>query len=274
MKLDDYTIKIVLVIILLLAIVITPFYIKSKYPLLFPENKPSILVIDVNGEIISTAFPGMDNSNYFNDSLIVSSTDIVKILQHYENDDSIKAFILEIDSNGGGNSGADELRRQIYMMDKPVVSVIHDQALSAGYWVAVATKRIYANALSNIADLGIVFLHYYEDKEGDLRLCEIPSAKYKNMYLDDCQGVDPKDEDMIRKYLAINHASMVEDIAYFRNLSVPFVKNVSDGTIFKGVEAVNNGLIDEIGDTEDAVKWLEKQLGMDLKIVYLKEIEN
>ena len=64
----------------------------------------------------------------------------------------------------------------------------------------------------------------------------------------------------------------VEEVAQNRNMSLEVVANLSDGSIYKGKEALENGLIDELGDLTDAVKWLENKEGTKLKVVYLREL--
>ena len=234
-----------------------------------------VLVINVHGEVIST-----DGSNPYlgvimNESgLKASATEIVKILQKYEKDENVKAFILDIDSNGGDGIGQEELEKQFSLMKKPVVSVIRDKALSSGYYVASTTNRIFASELSNVADIGHTTIMEYSKDKINYKKCHISSSDFKRMYYDDCEGFENtqayKEEKNNLIYLT---EIMAIKIAHHRNLSVNHVMNLADGTIFTGIGALKLGLIDQIGDAYDAKNWLEKQLGMKLDLVYFREIQ-
>lgn len=245
----------------------------------FTNEKPAVLVIDMTGELTTDTFGGL-YSNYTLEEKpgpTSSSTKIVNALQQYENDDHIKAFIIEIDSNGGSGIGEEEIALQIWRMKKPVVAVVRDQALSAGYYVASSTERIYANELSNIGDIGILKVYDFIDKTtNEPNVCYVPSVKYKNIYSNDCSnfGMNLTEYKSIIRALKYNHDTMVYEIAHFRNLSYGYTSLLADGSIYRGREALNNGLIDEIGDTKNATEWLEKQLGTELEIVYLREIKD
>ena len=238
----------------------------------FPKEKPSVLLIDINGELMSKTIPGLYDLDGDNSSLTVSSTDIVNALQEYELDNRYKAFILEIDSNGGNWDAGLEVIQQIYRMKKPVIAVVKDQALSTGYYIAAGTKKIYANKLSHIADIGILRIEPYKDNLGKWRVCKITSVPYKSIFYDDCPGLDPRIlmEDKI--VLSSMHDKFVYELSVLRNKSWEEMDKYADGNLYRGTAALQYGLIDEIGDSQDAVKWLEKEFGMKLELVYLREI--
>ena len=241
----------------------------------FKVNGPSVLVIDVHGEIVDSIDPNSPNSDFWErDSTVkVSTIEISKIIKKYEKDDNIKAFILDIDSNGGGGEPLYDLIKQIRNMDKPVVSVIRDQALSGGYYIASATDRIFANELSNIADIGYITVIDYSKDNVSYKKCFVSSSEYKAMYYDDCEGFERTEVYKTTKNGLIESTKiMAREIATFRNLPEAHVQKLADGTIFTGIGALKLGLIDEIGGVHDAVDWLEDDLGMGLDILYYREM--
>jgi protease IV len=245
------------------------------YQSFIEKQKPLVLVIDMYGELYSSAYPELYEGLYLEEMSkkeLVSSTEIVKILKKCENDADIKAVILHIDMNGGDQVAQAELVEQIRLSKKPVVAVISGSALSSGYYVAAATGRIFANELSNVADIGVMMLTDYTDKNGHLRICQMSSSEYKKMYLDDCPGIDPRiyQQGTIDSYYKTRQMAM--EIAAFRNLSEQHALNVADGLIFAGVGALKLGLIDEIGGIQEANEWLEKAVKTKLKIVYYGEL--
>jgi protease IV len=243
--------------------------------MLFGGQNPSVLVIDVHGEIASEHLDYYRTDFWGYSTNKVSGEKITNILRQYENDKDIKAFILDIDSNGGDGFGQEVLVEQIRSMKKPVVSVVRDQALSSGYYVASATKWIFANELSNIADIGHVSIIEYSKDNINFTKCHISSSKFKRMYYDDCSYFERtaayvQDKERLIELTKV----MARDIAAYRNLSEGHILNLADGTIFVGIGALKLGLIDQIGGLHDAVDWLEQELGMELKITYYRELAN
>ena len=258
----------------LIIIVVGLFLISANHKP--KEAKPSVLVIDVHGVIVDSIdsdYPYIMWGN--NDSAKVSTIDIDKTIRKYEKDDNIKAFILDIDSNGGGGEPLNELIEHIHNMDKPVVSVVRDQALSGGYYIASATKRIFANELSNIADIGYITIIEYSKDNVSYKKCFVSSSEYKAMYYDDCEGFERTEAYKTTKNRLIESTKVfAKEVATFRNLPESHVQKLSDGTIFTGVGAIRLGLIDEIGGLHDAVDWLEDDLGTELGILYYREMIN
>ena len=240
------------------------------------SDKPasSVLIIDIHGEIVDSAH----SNSYHKDTsgknaVSVSAEELIGILQHYENDDNIKAFILDIDSNGGSSAGSDNLIKQIRQMKKPVIAVVRDQALSAGYYIASATERIFANELSNIGDIGHTSIIGYTKDDLNYKECYVSSSEFKRMYYDDCEGFERTQIYKEKKNHLIKATDiMAREIATFRNLPEDHVLKLADGTIFSGVGALRLGLIDEVGGLHEAVDWLEGELGMELDIVYYREM--
>lgn len=138
------------------------------------------------------------------------------------------------------------------------------------------TDRIFANELSNIADIGYTqIMEYIPIGETEYVKCHIYSAEYKGMYYDDCPGFDRSRTYFEEKIRLINATKiMAREIAKFRNLPEKHVLALSDGTIFTGIGALKLGLIDEIGGIPEAADWLEKELGMKLNMIYLRELKD
>ncbi len=254
----------IIVIVEFLTIIISLIFINIQYPNLF-QKQPSVIVIDIFGEVISSDYQTNDNN-------VIYAQSLVNLLKKYEKDNSIKAIILDIDINGGDILGGSMLAAQIRLMKKPVVTVVRDNALSGGYYIAASTKRIFANELSNIADIGVSRMIEYPTSQG-YKSCYISTSDIKVMYYNNCDSIDSFEYEIDKSDLSIQTEMMATEIASFRNLSKNYVMKYSDGTIFNGNEALNLNLIDQIGGVQEANDWLEQQLGEKLEIVYSGQIK-
>ena len=81
------------------------------------------------------------------------------MLEFFSQDPNIKAFILEINSNGSQTAAQEEIVRYIKRMNKPVIAVIKGSALSSGYYVAAGTNKIYADESAKIGNIGQTFVY-------------------------------------------------------------------------------------------------------------------
>ena len=270
-----------LIVMLLLVISLLEFgvimwgynFVSSAHPYVLADLQasPKVIVVDIRGNIVSTMFSGtFDRPN--KTTVSTSAENVKRMLEYLEGDNSVKAFILDIDSNGGETSAGNEIVRTLQRSNKTTVAVIHNQALSSGYEVASGTDRIFASPESDVGDIAAIQLDLRRLRDGSLQICQVASARYKDMILDDCPGYSEEEINDLRKYAIITHMLFVEEVAQNRNMSLEVVANLSDGSIYKGKEALENGLIDELGDLTDAVQWLEKKEGTKLKVVYLREL--
>ncbi|MDP3698091.1 MAG: S49 family peptidase [Nanoarchaeota archaeon] len=260
-------------ILLLIVIIFGLFYLSNNNLTAAQNKKPAIMVINIDGEIVVNGY-GIFEKRGQNRTGGTSSTNIIRMLEFYSKDDSIKAFILEIDSYGGQTVGKEEIARYIKRMDKPVIAVITNKALSSGYFVAASTDKIYASESSQIGEIGNTFIYVNRNRGGQEQVCHITSSSYKIVSQSDCKGFDYLTFERLRSYVGGSHELLVSSIAEMRGLSKPFIENISNDKIMAGEEALQLKLIDEIGTTQDAVTWLEKELNTKLWIIYLRDMSS
>jgi signal peptide peptidase SppA len=254
-----------------LIILIGSFYILGTQSF-FKIKKPAIMVINIDGEIGTTFGYGIYEKRGQNRTNGTSSMNVIRMLEYFSEDDSIKAFILEINSYGGQTAGQEEIARYIKRMDKPVVAVITNKALSSGYFVAAGTDKIYASESSQIGELANTFVYVNRRRYGEEQVCHITSSNYDTITLEQCKGFDWLTFERLKSLVQGTHELLVSHIAEMRGLPQSDIKAISDGRIMTSEEALKYRLIDEIGTTYDAVNWLEKELKTKLWLIYLRDM--
>jgi|SRR3989338_5109885 len=248
------------------------FYLSYKHPPVFQKKLPAVMIINIDGEIVTTTGYGIYEKREQNRTGGTTSMNIIRMLEYFSEDDSIKAFILEIDSYGGQTAGKEEIARYIKRMDKSVVTVITDEALSSGYFVAASTDKIYASESAQIGKLADTFVYVDRNRYGEEQVCHITSSNYDTITLEQCKGFDWLTFERLRLLVKGTHELLVRHIAEMRGLSQSEVTTMSNSRIMTSNEALKFGLIDEIGTTSDAVNWLEKELNTKLWITYLRDM--
>lgn len=202
------------------------------------------------------------------------------MLDSIAEDDAVKALILRINSPGGTTVGGEALYRSVRAVSekKPVVAVMGEVAASAAYMTAIACDRIIARGNSITASVGVIFaapnFHRAIDSLG-IEMIEIKSGAQKA----EPSPFHPVDE----AKLAAERDLVAESFEWFlglvrerRGLNPQQIAVVRDGRILNGRMALDQRLIDEIGDENDAVNWLETEKGVekDLPIVDRKPNES
>lgn len=205
---------------------------------------------------------------------IEDSTVLLKQIKHFTEDNSIKAIILRIDSPGGGVGASQEIYREIGRTGekKPVVVSMGGVAASGGYYIAVAGDKIVANPGTITGSIGVI-MQYYQYKE----LAEkigfkrevIKSGEFKDIG-NPHRDLTEKEKEILNAVITEIQSQFVEAVAEGRNLPVEKVKEIADGRIFTGSMAKEWGLVDELGNFEDAVTLTKELAGIDgeVNLVY------
>ncbi|MBI4150660.1 signal peptide peptidase SppA [Candidatus Woesearchaeota archaeon] len=230
-------------------------------PTTFSEG--NIAVIPIEGVITTQGSLGA----FTNDGL--QSADIVQWIAEAEADETIKAVIFRIDSPGGSPVATDEIASAIRAMDKPSVSVIREVGASGAYWVASATDKIYANRMSMVGSIGV--LASYIEFAGTL---ERYNATYRSLTAgefkdtgDPFKRLTPKEEALFQQQLDKLHSIFIKAVAENRGLPEDKVRQLATGWVYLGTEALDFGLIDALGNEDDAIADLEEELGITAEVV-------
>lgn len=193
-----------------------------------------------------------------------SSQEIIDFLQQAEEEESIQAIVLEINSPGGSAVAADEIAQAIKRNKKPVIAVIREMGASGGYWIASASSHIIANRMSITGSIGVIssYLEFsgLMEKYG-VSYEQLTAGKYKDMGTP-FKGLTSEERQILEKKLNTIHRLFIEEIAVNRNLPVSAVEKLATGEFYLGTEAQQLGLVDELGDRQTAETYLQEKLGI------------
>jgi protease-4 len=245
----------------------------------------SIIVISI---LVSRAGKGSDYSglNALNGEkigiieitgIINESKDILEKLKHFRDDDSIRAIVVRINSPGGSVGPSQEILREIQKtaLKKKIVASLGSVAASGGYYVAVGAEGIMANPGTITGSIGVImgFTNFQEllQKIG-LAPVVIKSGKYKDIG-SPVRKMTENERQILQSVSDQIHRQFINAIAEGRKMEFQKVESIADGRFFSGEEAAKIGLVDRIGNLEDAVEWAGRMSGIKGKItgVYIKD---
>lgn len=216
-----------------------------------PGFGDAVAIIYLEGEIVT----GRPISDYGG---VVYSEKIVEYLRRIQNDSSIKAVVLRVDSPGGSVVASRDIYDEIVATQKkgkPVVASFSEIAASGGYYVAAPANLIYSHPDAITGSIGVITLipsiEGLTEKIG-VKMIVIKSGAHK----DESYGfrdLTPEERAIWQVMIDEAYNEFVEIVAKGRNLETAKVKQLADGRIFTGNQAKALGLVDEIGNLEAAV---------------------
>lgn len=187
-----------------------------------------------------------------------SADDIVSQIKRYTLDPNIQAIVIDIDSPGGSMTAADEIARAIKESGKKTIAVIRENGKSAAYLVASAADEVYAGKYSLVGNIGIngsILSRVGQNKQDGLEYVEITTGPFKDVYNPD-RPLSAIDKQKIQAVADDHHKMFVQAVAVNRGMDEVRAQELSDGTTYTAVQALEAGLIDHVGSKEDALNGL------------------
>jgi len=224
-------------------------------------NFCNIAVVSINGDIIT--IDGATTAEGEEAPPTTNADDMIALLRAAEADPRVLGVIVNIDSLGGTPVASELIANALKSLSLPTVALIREFGTSGGYLVATGADTIIASPFSDVGSIGITlsYLEYWEKnaKEG-LRFVSLSSGKYKD-YGNPGKPLTADERALLERDLKIYHDQFVKEVAENRNLSFEDVAKLADGSSMPGELALQNKLIDSLGDQETARAWFAGRLG-------------
>ena len=189
-----------------------------------------------------------------------------KMLSKVQNDSSIKAVIVRIDSPGGEVAASDEMWRAMIELrkKKPVVISMSDAAASGGYYMAMSGDPILAYPATETGSIGVVFgkpnLHGLYDKLGVTK-DHVSRGRFA-MIDSDYQSLDDAGRAKLREGIDATYIDFVAKVAAGRRKKPAEIEPLAQGRVWMGDQAKANGLVDELGGLDRAVQLARQKAGI------------
>jgi protease-4 len=204
--------------------------------------------------ILLRGFISSSISGNVGDSMV---DDLRLALQQAREDKDVRAVVLEVDSPGGEVTASDVIYNAVAKTraKKPVVVYMGSLAASGGYYVSCGGKFLMANETTITGSIGVIIqtLNYEQffDKLG-LSSIVFKSGKFKDLLNGD-RPVTPEERELVQSFVMKTYDKFLGIVARERNLPADALRaGIADGRILSGKDALDNKLIDGLGQIEDA----------------------
>jgi protease IV len=202
--------------------------------------------------------------------IIVDAHDVIDQIKQLREEASIKAIVLRIDSPGGAVAPSQEIYREIRktVPIKKVVASMGAVAASGGYYIAAAADGIMASPGTITGSIGVImaYTNYRAllDKIGLVPVV-VKSGTYKDTG-SPVREMTAAEKELLEGLTAKIHDQFVRDIVDGRRMDPEKVAKLADGRIYTGEESKALGLIDRLGNIEDAIEWAGRMGGIEGKV--------
>jgi len=208
--------------------------------------------------------------------VITQSSGIIEEINEYQEDEGVKAIILRIDSPGGGVGPAQEIHREILKVKskKKVITSMGSVAASGGYYIACASDLIIANPGTITGSIGVLmeFANIEElFKKIGIKGVVLKSGEHKDIG-SPFREMTQEERKIVQGVIDNVHQQFIQAVAEGRKMDRAKVMQVADGRILTGEQAKQIGLVDQIGNLQDAIDIVAKMVGIEGKpnILYPK----
>jgi protease IV len=197
---------------------------------------------------------------------IIDSKDAIDELKDYVKDSSIKAIVLRIDSPGGAVAPSQEIYEEVRKaaVKKKIVVSMGSVAASGGYYIASSATKIFANPGTLTGSIGVIMeipnFSGLMNKVG-VKTEVIKSGKHKDI-ASVFRGIGKEEREILQSALDNVHDQFITAVSEGRKMLIDDVRKIADGRVFTGEQALKVGLVDELGNLEDAVKAAAKLSGI------------
>lgn len=180
------------------------------------------------------------------------------LIRKAHNDDNTKAIILRVDSGGGSAFASEVIRRELEAARAKGIKVIASMgsvAASGGYWISTSSDQIWAHPSTITGSIGIFGLipTYQRPLQEYLgvRVDGIATAPAAGLRLD--RALPERIANAIQLNIEQGYRDFLERVAMARNMTVEDVDAVAQGRVWSGEDALRLGLVDALGDLDDAI---------------------
>ncbi len=207
----------------------------------------AVAIVRVKGPITSS-----DGSEF---SSGATSGIVMADLQAAVDDPTVKAIVLRVDSPGGTVTGSSQIYEAVRDIEKPVVVSMAGLAASGGYQISAPADYIFARPDTLTGSIGVIMtLYNAKDLIDEIGVDVILITSGPNKALGSAwEELQPEHQVILETLIDETYADFVQIVADGRGMDVATVKELADGRIYSGRQAVANGLVDELGNFDDAV---------------------
>ncbi|HAS8119566.1 TPA: signal peptide peptidase SppA [Vibrio vulnificus] len=187
----------------------------------------------------------------------VGGDTVAGLLRQARNDDKVKAVVLRVDSPGGSAFASEVIRNEVQALKdagKPIVVSMSSLAASGGYWISMSADKIIAQPTTLTGSIGIFsVITTFEKGFNKLGIYTdgVGTSPFSGEGIS--TGLSKGASQAFQMGIEHGYQRFISLVGNNRDLSLDAVDKVAQGRVWTGYDALQHGLVDQIGDFDDAV---------------------
>lgn len=206
----------------------------------------------------------------------IGSESLSKLIRKARENKNVKAVVVRIDSNGGSAFASEVIRREIEITQKsgiPVVISMGSMATSGGYWISATADEIWASPTTITGSIGVLgAITTFNKSLNHLGLNNdgVGTTRMANAF-DSSRPLNPLLKGTMQKMVENSYRHFIQLVSQGRNIPIEQVELISKGRVWDGKKAFELGLVDHLGDLDEATKSAAQLAKLvDYDVVYIK----
>ena len=195
-----------------------------------------------------------------NESDGVAGDRFAKIIADVRADKDVKAVVLRVNSPGGSVMASEKIKAELDLLREnvPVIASYGDYAASGGYWISANSDYIFSNATTLTGSIGVFSMipdigGVVKDKL-HVTITPVKSNEHADM-LGMMRALTPKETAYMQASVENIYNKFTSLVAEGRDMTVEDVDAIAQGRVWAGADAIEIGLVDQIGTIEDAIEY-------------------
>lgn len=232
----------------------------TQYAKVRPEmmtGEDNIAIVYASGQIID----GKGDENE------IGSTTLSAALRKARTDKKVKAIVMRVNSPGGSAVASEVIRREVELAakEKPVIVSMGNYAASGGYWISSTADYIFADPNTLTGSIGVFgtipnLKGFLNDKIG-LTFDEVKTNKNSD-FGSLSKPLTPYQMTMMQKHVTETYDNFITLVSETRGLRKTFVDSIAQGRVWSGTDALEIGLVDELGGIDKAIAYAADKAGL------------
>ena len=201
------------------------------------------------------------------DDTKIGSVTLSKAIREARENKKVKAIVMRVNSPGGSALASEVIRREVELAkaEKPFIISMGNYAASGGYWISTEGDRIFADPTTLIGSIGVfgTFPNAKQFLNEKIGITVDVAKTNKNAdYGSIAEPLTPYQKAMLQKYVGNTYNDFTSLVARTRGLRQSYVDSIGQGRVWSGSDALELGLVDELGGLENAIDYAANQAGL------------
>ncbi len=213
---------------------------------------------------VGQIYRGAGGGTPFVDRLSINARQMAKAIRAADDDETVEAIVLRIDSGGGSYTGSDAIWRAVASAEKPVIASMGAVAASGGYFIAAAADKIVAQPATLTGSIGILggkFLATELWAKLGVSWEQITTGKNAAMFSAN-RDFTPEQWDHFQAEMGRSYEDFVNKVAEGRGMTPEVARSHAKGRVWTGAQARERGLVDALGGMDTALALAREAAGI------------